>query len=401
MKEKLIIRNFGPIKSVELELGKITVLIGEQATGKSTIAKVLAVCRYFSFITDVTNNLFHIENLYFDVIFKDYGIQEYVNDQSYFLYDCSDYKLEVTIVHDGEFLTNLDKNIQQPLLKFQPKIIEEKSEQFKLLIRELNKIKSKTNYGTILTQYLSQNWSIPTTFLLNEVKEVMNNPFYFPTERGLQSIFSLGKDSIQNLSDSLFNQLSLLDKTYKNFQSEVEIGPLNIFYKYQNNQGFTRKKNEENFYPLRNGASGYQSTIPIVLAIKYYTEVERRKRTFIVEEPELNLFPKSQKKLMEFFIENINLNGHSFLLPTHSPYFLSAINDLLIAYKKGQKNQSEVEKIIKKESWLNPDDLSVYELKEGEALDIFDKKIGLIADNIIDEVSDEMNDEFDDLLNVR
>ena len=45
MREKLIIKNFGPIKSVDLDLGKITVLIGEQATGKSTIAKVLSICR--------------------------------------------------------------------------------------------------------------------------------------------------------------------------------------------------------------------------------------------------------------------------------------------------------------------------------------------------------------------
>ena len=400
MKERLVIKNFGPIKSVDLELGKMTILIGEQATGKSTIAKVLAVCRYFSFITDVTNNLFHIENLYFDVIFKDYGIQEYINDQSYFLYDCSDYKLEVTIVHDGKYITNLDKNIRQPFIKFQPRILEEKSENFKLLMSELNKIKFKANYGEILTQYISQNWNIPTTFLLNEVKEVMNNPFYFPTERGLQSIFSLGKDSIQNLSDSLFNQLSLLDKTYKNFLNEVEIEPLNIFYKYQNNQGYIRKKEEINYYPLRNGASGYQSIVPIVLTIKYYTEIERRKRTFIVEEPELNLFPKSQKKLMEFFVENINNSGHSFLLPTHSPYFLSAINDLLMAYKKGQNNEVEVDKIIKKDSWLNPDDLSVYQLKDGFAVDIFDKKLNLIGENIIDDVSDEMNEEFEELLDI-
>ncbi|MEO7801731.1 MAG: AAA family ATPase, partial [Ginsengibacter sp.] len=41
MKEKLIIKNFGPIKSVEIELRMFNVLIGDQGTGKSTIAKVL------------------------------------------------------------------------------------------------------------------------------------------------------------------------------------------------------------------------------------------------------------------------------------------------------------------------------------------------------------------------
>ncbi len=42
MKEKLIIKNFGPIESVELKLGRFNVLIGENSTGKSTVAKVLA-----------------------------------------------------------------------------------------------------------------------------------------------------------------------------------------------------------------------------------------------------------------------------------------------------------------------------------------------------------------------
>ncbi|HRE63804.1 MAG TPA: AAA family ATPase, partial [Ferruginibacter sp.] len=50
MSEKLTIRNFGPIKNVELDFKKFNVIIGENATGKSTVAKVLAVCRYFSFI---------------------------------------------------------------------------------------------------------------------------------------------------------------------------------------------------------------------------------------------------------------------------------------------------------------------------------------------------------------
>ena len=50
MSEKLIIRNFGPIKDIELELKKFNVIIGENATGKSIVAKVLAVCKYFSYI---------------------------------------------------------------------------------------------------------------------------------------------------------------------------------------------------------------------------------------------------------------------------------------------------------------------------------------------------------------
>ena len=39
--QKIIIENFGPIQYAEIEVKKILVLIGEQASGKSTIAKLI------------------------------------------------------------------------------------------------------------------------------------------------------------------------------------------------------------------------------------------------------------------------------------------------------------------------------------------------------------------------
>ena len=45
--EKLIIKNFGSIKKAEIDFNKINIFIGEQATGKSLIAKVLFFCKNF------------------------------------------------------------------------------------------------------------------------------------------------------------------------------------------------------------------------------------------------------------------------------------------------------------------------------------------------------------------
>ena len=39
--QKIIIKNFGPIEYAEIEVSKIVVLIGEQASGKSTISKLI------------------------------------------------------------------------------------------------------------------------------------------------------------------------------------------------------------------------------------------------------------------------------------------------------------------------------------------------------------------------
>ena len=379
MKERLVIKNFGPIKSVDLELGKMTILIGEQATGKSTVAKVLAMCKYFSYIVSPSPS----NNSYVPMSkgFRDWGVENYLDRDTEIFYENEDYIYKISR-HD-----NFNINFQ----------LTEKSEKFKKLVK---------NYQSLYLNDKSsdkkiETWTPDSIFLINDVKKVMDNPFFFPTERGLQSIFSLGKNTLQNFSDSLFNQLALLENISKNNRDEIEIRPLNIFYKYENGQGFTRSNKSSYYFPLRNGASGYQSSIPIVLAVKYYKEVENRERTFIIEEPEINLFPNAQKKMFDFFVENINENGHSFLIPTHSPYFLSAANDLLMAYKKGQSFPEEVMNLkIPKKYWLNPKNISVYELKNGKAKSIINKKTGLITDNIIDEVSDDMNDNFDKILDI-
>ena len=97
-KEILIIQNFGPIKSMELDLSKITILIGEQATGKSTVAKVLSICRYFSYIVnysiDVSENKSFKDNRQFLEGLKSWGIDNYLKDNSKILYSNSLYEFE-------------------------------------------------------------------------------------------------------------------------------------------------------------------------------------------------------------------------------------------------------------------------------------------------------------------
>ena len=404
-KERLVIKNFGPIKSVDLKLGKMTILIGEQATGKSTIAKVLAVCRYFSyianneFISNPTSNSF-IQGL------ESWGIDGFIQIDSYIRYECIDYELEIKNKTENVAISvNEDKTINySDITLFSPSLIPI-SDNFKVLLLNLQStisdIKAKESNDRLIGHFFLK---IPSDFYQNQVSEVMNNPFYIPTERGLQSIFSLGKSSIQNISDSLFNQFAKMDMFARGFKNETEIKPLNILYKNVNGQGFIKNVRQIEFSSLYNGASGYQSIIPVVLAVKYYSENKRKKKTFIIEEPELNLFPKAQKKLMEFFVENINLNHHSFLLPTHSPYILSTLGNLIYADKIGnldsKKYSEEVKKSIPEKYWLNINDVSVYYLDKGQAKNLVNIEDCLINLDDLDNVSEIVNKEFDELLNL-
>ncbi len=403
MKEKLIIKNFGPIKSVELDLGRFNVLIGEQATGKSTVAKVLAVCRYFSYIVPIEYpNSGKYEHSLFNQGLDAWGLRSFAAKDSFISYDCLDYSLEVkfnSLKMTHNVVKDIDKegepimgDIEISHLFSQPDLFA-KSFVFKNLLSEFEKIKPR---------YRESNFVIPTSFFLNDVKQVMDNPFYLPTERGLQSIFSIGRASIANLSDSLFNQFARIDQISRLFNNETYIDPLNIYYKNVNGHGFIRKENETKFYSLFNAASGYQSTIPIVLVIKYYNEVRKRKKTFLIEEPELNLFPSAQDELIRYLVDNTINNGNAVLLTTHSPYALTSLNNMMLAYQVGQIDGKKTTELVDEKYWINSEDVSAYLMKsDGTAEDIMDYEVKQIKADRIDEVSREFNRIYDEMLDIK
>lgn len=394
MSEKLVIKNFGPIKHVELELKKFNVLIGDNATGKSTVAKVLAVCRYFSYIIDGSSYSFYDS---FEKGLYDRGMGEMIQDKSYIFYECDNYtfstqrstrKVPARDQENGE-----EYEYEQPC--FDSKLIA-KSERFRNLLNELKKI--EPNGYQILNDF--ERW-IPTSFYQNDVARVMDDPFFLPTERGLQSIFSLGKSSIQNLSESLFNQLADLDRIARLFKAETSIEPLNIIYRNENGRGYVKKESESQFYSLFNAATGYQSTIPVVLIVKYYTDIIKKRKTFIIEEPELNLFPNAQSNLVNYLIDKTVNYNNQILLTTHSPYILTSLNNLMYAYKVGQNNKEEVKPIIEAKCWLNPDEVSAYQLlADGKCENIIDEEEGLIKAEKIDVISGTLNEQFDALLSI-
>lgn len=372
-KERLVIKNFGPIKSMDLELGKMTILIGEQATGKSTIAKVLAVCRYVDLLNADLQQLELFRNT-----LKFWNIDLFLKKDTYIYYENEDFSKE---------LNNND-------FTYKPK-----SDFIISYLESLKGFYAKNNIN--FTDIDNTDFEFINSLTIS-VNSVLETSFFIPTERGLQSIFSLGKGSINNMSDVLFEQLSKLSSITKSFNQEVLIKPIGVKYLTKNDKGFVKKFNEKTAFSIENSASGYQSLIPIVLSVYNY---KGKHKNFIIEEPELNLFPKAQKKLMEFFVENINTNQHSFLLPTHSPYILSSLNNLLYAYHVGHLNHGQfkekVDKVIPEKYWLNPNEISVYYLKDnGTCIDIFDTDENLINTDYIDSVSREISKEFDELLSM-
>jgi hypothetical protein len=125
-----------------------------------------------------------------------------------------------------------------------------------------------------------------------------------------------------------------------------------------------------------------------------------------IEEPELNCFPTTQKKLVEFLIEKIKFKNFekskdyycNLLLTTHSPYILTTLNNLMYSFLVGQKNEKEVNNIIEQKFWLNPDDVSVYMmLSNGTSENIMDEELKQIKVEKIDEISEVLSTQWHQL----
>ncbi len=154
---------------------------------------------------------------------------------------------------------------------------------------------------------------------------------------------------------------------------------------------------------LEETSSAIQANLPLLIILQYPVKAAS---SFVIEELELHGFPSLQKDLLSYIIERMmhpKLSQAYVMLPTHSPYALSAVNNLLFAAKVAkQDNESaaEVEKIISKESWINQEDFSAYYIVNGTAKSIVNDKTGLIDENQLDGISESLAGEFDALMDL-
>lgn len=125
----------------------------------------------------------------------------------------------------------------------------------------------------------------------------------------------------------------------------------------------------ENAAFLEKASTGQQNIIRILQDMFMnilYNEVIFR----VIEEPEAHLHPIAQKHLMHIIALMHNHIDSQIVITTHSPYLLAVLKNLLTAGRlSGKKPEAaaEIEALIPKLCWLNPDDVEVYHLKKGRS----------------------------------
>jgi hypothetical protein len=136
----------------------------------------------------------------------------------------------------------------------------------------------------------------------------------------------------------------------------------------------------------------------------FYANRGLRSTTFFIEEPEAHLFPISQRRLVGIFSRLYRAFNHNYILTTHSPYVLTAINNLIMASNlaegKPRDVLEQVRKAIGEDEMIPFTDVSAYTIQDGLLKTILDEETRLIGSSIIDSVSDEFDAVFDKLMEI-
>jgi AAA ATPase domain len=346
MSGKLIVKNFGPIINATIDLKKVMVFIGPQASGKSTIAKLISIfCdsdwQLPSFWRSRSYNEFFMERLFH------LGLNSFLKKNTEVYFDSP----------TGSVKVNYEDAV--------PKI-------------------GKKNIEVI----------------------------YFPSERNFISlssgkIFNLLKSDIP-ISRPIINFGAEFERARAKL-GKLPIGFINVEYRYENEEDRVYYgKSRGQFVKLSESASGLQSLIPLQLVL-HASYNSGGAKMFIVEEPELNLFPTAQHELIKELIEKGTWRkspkgeSNELLITTHSPYTLSTLNTLLFAFDAGKKSpamKTKVAKIIPQKYWIDLDDFAAYHFENGTAKSIVGKETGLISENELDSASLDINDDFNRIMEI-
>lgn len=352
MKEYITIKEFGPLKNIEnLEIRPFTVLIGESASGKSTLMKVVAMMRYiykmanirsYLYRSNITKSPFRIR---LDTMMKRQGMTKMFTKDSLIVYRVQ--------MDDG---VSYEVRIENGSLK-------------KTVVIESHHLMLCKD------SFVSENRNIiPTWVQTSWVNKGATLGFYFHETN--EDFGRASKDDKELVLD--FVGMKMVITHPKGKPTRYQIVPID---------------NHHAPIELTEASSGIQTSAPLALIVDYFAKefsfkdafrrsvmdylyeeeniqkfnsvVEPTALTKVVdihiEEPELSLFPDAQCKLVEKLIFTA---AHSkddrlvtLMLATHSPYILNYLNIML--------NQTDEQR-----ARLNNSNTAVYRIYEGEIQDL-------------------------------
>lgn len=417
--QRLIIKNFGPIKNCDIDVKDFLVLTGPQASGKSTVAKSVFFFNYlkdilFQYVikTNQRKSLFESRSLKESFVFEvrnafvqSFGENVGNTDTSIkFVYDNGRF-VEVTFNESnaGELIVvpKLDNELSKAIEMLDNEIkengIKNADDIRKIIYSDIFKNDMEILYipaGRSLLTLLSAQIGYLYSVMDDRQKSTMDYCTQNYLERVLQIKSYFDRGPSQLLKKELNNNSNIDEAILKMAIAKIEEI---LKGEYKNSDGEELLKlSDSEFIKLNYASSGQQEAVWITNMLFYYM-LGNMKTYFIIEEPESHLFPEAQKAITEL-ISIAKNDKNKVLITTHSPYILGSINNLLYADKIGKsKNKEMVEELVSPHMWLSHSVMGAYYLANGVLENILDEEYQDINHDVIDGVSSVINETYEKL----
>jgi len=428
--EKIEIKDFVGIKDITLEIKQINILIGPQASGKSIIAKLLFYFKSFIFeIISAAEQPKSKKDLDRDYKRK---FEQYFPSSSW---GKEKFKIRYYI---GENFIEVSSKRSTTQNK-SPEIVLSYSDFYKdqftnlrTVIQKQNKKVAEQEIQISILSRLDSSYDITKSFLstvsnLNRITafsqlyipagrsffaHLKSSIFTFLSENNAVDPFLIEFGTYYEQAKNPIRRELFSRKTVKNPDLHHEIASLNKKilcgeYLQKDGEDYLKVKGSRQI-GIANSSSGQQETLPlaIILGTIAFTNPKIGGSSVYIEEPEAHIFPAAQKDIVELIstVYNSRKDSLQFLITTHSPYILTAFNNLLqaglLAVGATEEKIKKISHNVPKTRFLNPEEIAVYSLSDGYCQSILDSETGLINTNIIDEVSNELAIQFDELLDI-
>ena len=425
---KLTVKNFSVIKEAELEFGKITVLIGPQSSGKSLL------CKLAYFLSKKTIDLAlaailrkdTFEEFKTDFITEFTGwfpIDTWVRTDSIVRFKSCGFGVHISgFAGTDAFCTETDF-----------------SSHFKSLFADLaEQSREVRDTGADSRKYLAEQVEARFNLLLTET--FVHRSVYIPDGRAFFANQSLGFVALNNADiDPLIRDFSLEVRLGDSWKPNPIAGEIALvvldeirqemnsiaggYLEGRNKTAKFRRVSDGRAIPLTLLSSGTQEMLPLLNVLGQVATGQRDRIIFprpnnlaampreiilskgliYLEEPEANVFPDTQYKLVQLFsrLSHEPTLDFTWVITTHSPYILTAFNNLIEAGQVARQKpelKDEVAKLIPEKYWIKQDDFKAYAIEDGVLRSIVAKDTGLVSANYLDQVSETIGMEFDELL---
>ena len=393
MNERLIVKSFGPVKDLDILFKKVTLFIGDQGTGKSCVAKLFSMFKWTEKVLSQKKyklSYFEQYNRFQKMLCKYHRIESFVNESSYIKFEGDLYDF---LYENGNFSV-IDKNHE---IKGISKVMYVPAERSIVSVAE--------NKSKLLKELPDSSETFSDEFV--NAKKFFQNGYNLPFE-GLRFEY----DSLNDAGwiHGVDYKVRLINAS-SGIQSSLPMCIVSEYLssKISDKEEVKLSKEEKDKLEKRVAEimlnEEYSDSIKDMM-IRQLSYANRYNQLInIVEEPELNLFPRSQMEVLFSLISNnASAEENMLVFTTHSPYSLAIINTMIMgakAYTNATEEQrGQIEAILPVKYQINENEIAAYRLSSSDECycqPVINEKTGLVSKNELDSASDEIMRVFNSL----